>query len=236
MTVCEECKRYGLSRTNQVAFPCALCGEMRCEDHAIWVPAHELGKPEDEIKALKKKLREKPAGGWYVFCGRPSHLPRGVPTRFGPEKSGGRMVRALFDYEKKPGLEVFKRWETGIIEDGYEKEWEPNQFTPSCSFTATMVIIANKASEAAGSMEELHRFYMLAFQTLANKKENFINATWEDFLKEAGEHPSIQRIMEFTCSRCAVLICANRLAPFFDKGLFKNLIQSPELLQDGQQE
>lgn len=194
-----------------------------------------MEKPGEEIKKLKQILRKKPVSGWYVFCGRPSHLPRGLPTRFGPEKDGGRIVRQLFDHEKKPGLEAFKRWETGIVEDGYEKEWEASQYAPSCSFTATMVIIANKAREAARSMEGLHKLHMLAFQTLANKKQNFISASWEDFLKEAGERPGPQKMMEFTCSRCAVIMCANRLSPFFDTRLFKKLIQSPELLEDDRQ-
>lgn len=232
MTLCEECKRYGLSRTNQVVFPCALCGELRCEDHAIWVPSHELEKADEEVQKLRAVLNEEPVGGWYVFCGRPSHLPRGLPTRFGPEKSGGRLVKKIFDHEKKPGLEAIKMWETGIIEEGYEKEWDQGRYSPSCSFTATMTIIANKTTDGHISMEELNKLYILAFQTLANKSQNFISAPWEEFMKKVGESPSRLRIMEYTCSRCAVLICANRLAPFFDQKLFRTLVQSPEELDE----
>jgi hypothetical protein len=231
MTICEQCKRYGFKRTNQTAFPCALCGEMRCEDHSIWVPSHELERPEKEIQYLKSLLREAPVSGWYVFCGRQSHIPRGLPTRYGPEKKGGRIVRTLFEHEKKAGLEPFKVWETGIIEDGYEKEWDEAQYAPSCSFVPTMTIIANKAEESQASMEDLHKLFSLAFLTLANQKKNFIDASWENFLKTVGEKPTSQRMMEFTCTRCAVLVCANRLAPFFDKVLFNKLVSSPELLE-----
>lgn len=232
MTLCEECKRYGLSRTNQEVFPCALCGELRCEDHAIWVPSHELMRADDHIQNLKEIIQSEPIGGWYAFCGRPSHLPRGLPTRFGPEKSGGRIVRQLFDHEKKPGLEGIRMWETGIIEEGFEKEWEPDRFSPSCSFTATMTIIANKTAGGKISTEELNKIHMLAFQTLANKSRNFVSAPWEEFLKQLGVSPDGPMIMEYTCSRCAVIVCANRLAPFFDPKLLRRLIQSPEELEE----
>jgi hypothetical protein len=44
----------------------------------IWVPAHELEKRYDEAEAIQAFIKYEKVGGWYGFCGRPSHVPRGL--------------------------------------------------------------------------------------------------------------------------------------------------------------
>ncbi|MHA2026004.1 MAG: hypothetical protein ACW98U_08900 [Candidatus Thorarchaeota archaeon] len=230
MTNCEECQRYGYSRTNQVAHPCVLCGEMRCDDHMIWVPAHEVDRPFDENQALLKLMKHKSQGGWYGFCGRPSHVPRGVPYRAGQDKDGGKMISPILDHEKKLGLEMFRGWETGVIEDGFEKHWEPKHYALSCSIATVMILFANLHATQKGSPELLDSIYNSAILTFGDKKKTFFGGTKDEFLKAAGDSPEVQTLVEYACSRCAVIPCLNRQASFYDQKLFKKLAQNPELL------
>jgi hypothetical protein len=204
---------------------------MRCEDHAIWVPAHEFGKPTESAEQLRGLLHHEPSGGWYVFCGREGHIPRGVPTRYGPNKEGGRLVRKLFDHEKRAGLELFEMWETGVIEDGFEKIWDESHFTPSCTHAPTMTIIANALGKGVVTVQSLHKMYSTAFEALANRKATFFAAPWDEFLMAVGEQPKMTDVQKYTCSRCAIVICMNRLSPFFDGKKFKQIIKSPEILE-----
>ena len=214
MTNCEECKRFGYSRTDQEVFPCALCGELRCEDHTIWVPAHEIDRPFDENQALLKLIGKKTKqGGWYCFCGRPSHVPRGVPYRAGPGKEGGKIVTPILEHEKKPGLEMFRMWETGVIEDGYEKAWEPKHYALSCSVATIMVLMANTA-----------------ISTFGEKKDTFFVPSKQTFESLVTKFPEMRELVEFVCSRCVVVPCLNRQAPFYDQKLFGILAKWPETL------
>jgi hypothetical protein len=231
MTNCEECKRYGYSRTNQEVFPCALCGELRCEDHTIWVPAHEIERPFDENEALLK-LFDKNAkqGGWYCFCGRPSHVPRGVPYRAGPEKEGGKIVAPILEHEKKKGLEMFRMWETGVIEEGYEKAWESKHYALSCSVATIMVIAANLHTTQGSTPGLLDTIYRTAIQPLGEKKDTFFVPSKEKFGVSVSKFPEMKVLVEFLCSRCVVVPCLNRRAPFFDQKLFMTLVKFPEIL------
>ena len=227
MTTCEECKRFGFIKTNQISYPCALCGELRCEDHMIWVPAHELERPIDEAEAIMKLISYGKTGGWYGFCGRASHIPRGMPIRYGKEKSGGKMIEAILDTDKKPGLEVFKLWEVGAIEDGFETSWEPKRYALSCSLAPVMIMIANMYStgkEPSSFLENLHSSVLM---TVATKKPVFYGEDWKEFAKSVRENPTREDLFQYTCSRCSVIPCMNRQAPFHDQKLLQNLVKSP---------
>ena len=231
MTNCEECKRFGYSRTDQEVFPCALCGELRCEDHTIWVPAHEIDRPFDENQALLKLIGKKTKqGGWYCFCGRPSHVPRGVPYRAGPGKEGGKIVTPILEHEKKPGLEMFRMWETGVIEDGYEKAWEPKHYALSCSVATIMVLMANLHATQGTTPGFLDKVYTTAISTFGEKKDTFFVPSKQTFESLVTKFPEMRELVEFVCSRCVVVPCLNRQAPFYDQKLFGILAKWPETL------
>lgn len=193
----------------------------------IWVPAHELERPVDAAEAIMKLINYEKTGGWYGFCGRASHIPRGIPIRYGKEKSGGKMIEAILDTAKKPGLEVFKLWEVGAIEDGFETYWEPKRYALSCSLAPVMIMIANMYStgkESSGFLENLHSS---AFMTFATKKDIFYGEDWKEFDRSVGENPTKEDLFQYTCSRCSVIPCMNRQAPFHDQKLLQNLAKSP---------
>ena len=132
MAKCGECKRYSYKRTNQETLPCALCGEERCTDHSIKVPAHELEKQIQSVQDILLLLRKKPEDGWYIFCTRAAHRPQGLPIRHGKDMLAGKVISPIVDNEKKEGLEFIRMWEIGIIERGIENLWQPTHFIPSC--------------------------------------------------------------------------------------------------------
>lgn len=232
MTTCEECKRFGYIRTNQVADPCALCGELRCEDHMIWVPAHELERPFEEAEAIRKLIKYKKVGGWYGFCGRASHVPRGLPIRHGKDREGGKVVRLILDHEKKPGLERFNYWEVGEIEKGFEVIWDVKRYALSCSLAPVMALIANMFESGREPSSFLESLHSSAFRTFAGKKVTFSFELWNDFQKSIGDNPTKERLFGYTCSRCAVIPCLNRQAPYYDQKLFEKLVKEPELLEE----
>jgi len=231
VTTCEECKRFGYSRTNQESYPCALCGELRCMDHMIWVPAHELEKRLKEAEEITSLMKYKKIGGWYGFCGRSSHIPRGLPIRHGKEREGGKLVRLILDHEKKPGLECFQRWEVGTVESGYEAEWEAKRYALSCSFAPIMLLIANMHLSGKDPSTFLERLYDSAFRTFGGKKPSFFLETWENFVKSVGTKPDKDSLIGYACSRCSVIPCLNRQTPFYDKKLLKKIVEEPELLR-----
>ncbi|MFW9926691.1 MAG: hypothetical protein ACFFDM_08000 [Candidatus Thorarchaeota archaeon] len=203
---------------------------MRCDDHMIWVPAHEIDRPFDETQELLKLMKHKAQGGWYGFCGRPSHVPRGVPYRAGADKEGGKMIVPILDHQKKTGLEMFRMWEIGVIEDGFEKQWEPKHYALSCSIATVMILFANLHATQGNSPGLLDSIYNSAILTFSDKKKTFFGGSREEFLKAVGSSPNVQTFVEHACSRCAVIPCLNRQAPFFDKKMFKKLAEEPELL------
>jgi hypothetical protein len=230
VTTCEECKRFGYSRTNQVSYPCVLCGELRCIDHMIWVPAHELEKPYKEIQAITGLMRHKKVGGYYGFCGRTSHVPRGLSIRHGKEREGGKMVQSILDHEKKTGLECFQKWEVGAIENGYEAPWEVKRYALSCSFAPIMLLTANMFQNKNDSSTFLERLHDSAFRAFGSKKPSFFFESWDDFVKSVGTKPDKEALINYACSRCSVIPCLNRQAPFYDSKLLKKIAEDPELL------
>ncbi|MGY5859951.1 MAG: hypothetical protein RTU63_11330 [Candidatus Thorarchaeota archaeon] len=231
MTTCEECIRLGYKRTDQESYPCALCGELRCEDHMIWVPSYEIEKPFEEAEAIVELIKHGKVGGYYGFCGKPSHVPRGLPIRHGKEKEGGKVVHPILDHEKKPGLECFRMWEIGAIEEGFETSWEVKRYALSCSLAPVMALIANMYQTGRQPSTFLENLHSSAFKTFANKKIVFFLEDWDKFTKSVGQNPTIEALFSYTCSRCAVIPCMNRQAPFHDKKMFKKLVQTPEILE-----
>ena len=230
MTTCEECIRLGYKRTNQESNPCALCGELRCEDHMIWVPAHAIDKPFDEAEVIKDLIKHGKVGGYYGFCGKPSHVPRGLPIRHGQRKEGGKVVHPILDHEKKPGLESFRMWEIGAIEDGFETPWEVKRYALSCSLAPVMALIANMYQAGREPSSFLDSLHSSAFKTFATKKPIFYLEEYDKFRKAVGSNPTKEELFSYTCSRCAVIPCMNRQAPFHNKKLFRKLGKEPELL------
>jgi hypothetical protein len=196
----------------------------------IWVPAHEIDRPFDETQDLLKLMTHKSHGGWYSFCGRPSHVPRGLPYRAGPDKEGGKMIGPILDHEKKAGLEMFRMWEQGVIEDGYEKQWESKHYALSCSIATVMILFANLHRTQKGTPELIDSIYNSAILTFGDKKKTFFGGTREEFLKSIGDNPEIQTFVDYACSRCVVIPCLNRQTPFHDQNLYKKLVRNPELL------
>lgn len=232
VTTCEECKRFGYTRTNQESDPCALCGELRCEDHMIWVPAHEIERPFEEAEAVLNLIdRGAKIGGYYGFCGRPSHVPRGLSIRHGKGKEGGKVVHSILDHEKKPGLECFKMWEVGAIEDGFETPWEVKRYALSCSLAPVMALIANMYQSGRDPSSFMESLFNSAFKTFANKKSIFFLETWDKFTKSIGSSPTKEALFSYTCSRCAVIPCMNRQAQFYDPKKLSKLVKEPNLLE-----
>jgi hypothetical protein len=213
-----------------VVFPCALCGELRCEDHTIWVPAHEIDRPFDENQALLKLMKNGSQGGWYCFCGRPSHVPRGVPFRVGPGKEGGKIVTPILEHEKKPGLEMFRMWETGVIEEGYEKAWDTKHYALSCSVATIMVLMASLHATQGATPGFLDTIYRTAISAFGEKKETFFVPSKKMFEVVVNKNPEMRILVEAACSRCAVIPCLNRQALFYNQKLFTRLVIAPEEL------
>ncbi len=197
----------------------------------IWVPAHELEKPFDEAEAIIDLIKHGKVGGYYGFCGRSSHVPRGLPIRFGKGKEGGKVVHPILDHEKKPGLECFRAWEIGAVENGFETPWEVKRYALSCSLAPVMALIATMYQSGRDPSSFLESLYNSAFNTFANKKSIFFLENWDKFVKTTGPNPSKEALFSYACSRCAVIPCMNRQAPFYDKKMLRNLVKTPELLE-----
>jgi hypothetical protein len=197
----------------------------------IWVPAYEIEKPFEEAEAIRELIKHGGVAGYYGFCGRPSHIPRGLSIRHGKKMEGGKIVRSTLDHEKKPGLESFRMWEIGAIEDGFETTWEVKRYALSCSLAPVMALIVNmyqSGREPSSFLENLHNS---AFKTFANKKPIFYLEEWDKFAKAIGPSPTKEELFSYTCSRCAVIPCMNRQAPFYDKKILQKLVKTPEVLE-----
>jgi len=196
----------------------------------IWVPSHALEKPFEEAEAIIDLIKYDKVGGYYGFCGKPSHVPRGLPIRHGKEKDGGKVVNPILDHEKKPGLECFRMWEVGSIEDGFETPWDVKRYTLSCSLAAVMALIANMYQTGREPSSFLESLHSSAFSTFANKKPIFFLEDTSKFMKRVGSNPTKEDLFKYTCSRCAVIPCMNRQAPFHDPKLLKKLVKEPDIL------
>ncbi|MHA2600522.1 MAG: hypothetical protein AM324_000120 [Candidatus Thorarchaeota archaeon SMTZ1-83] len=230
LNVCAECESLGVAKATQTTYPCALCGQHRCETHSAWVPAHVLERPQDNTERVLKLLAGKPEKAWYTFCGRLSHVPRGVPIWYGKEREGGKLVEEILDHEKPEGLEAFPMWEVGIVEDGYEKRWKPQHYELSCDLAATMTLILKLWKKNEDPRAFLTTLNTLVFESVASKKTVFFGAKPKELKQKLGETPSLKQVINFVCSRCVVVACLNRQAEFYDRKTFNRVVKKPESL------
>jgi hypothetical protein len=200
-------------------------------DHMVWVPAHELDKHYAVAESIRDLIKYEKVGGWYGFCGRPPHVPRGLSIRYGKEREGGKVIRLILDHEKKPGLELFQRWEVGAIENNFETSWDTKHYALSCSFAPIMTIIATMYQSAKDPTSFLERLFESAFRAIGSSKPTFLFEKWDRFVNAVGPRPDRDSLIKYTCSRCLVIPCLNRQAPFFDDKLLKKIARQPELIE-----
>ncbi len=227
MDRCVECLEYGKGKGEQDVYPCALCGELRCMDHTIWVPAHELERTIESVKYVHNLLKGKKQSGWYTFCGKGTHIPRGLPIRHGKERLGGKIVEPVIDGYKKEGLDFFRMWETGLIEAATDKKWEIRHYSLSCSLAAPMVTMSNLVAREGLSVPTFEKIFMTSITGMASKKAFFFAPSYDEFMGIATRIGGIRALAEYFCSRCAIVPCTNRLAEFYNSKIFKKLIKQP---------
>jgi hypothetical protein len=191
------------------------------------VPAHRISG----IKDIQGLLMTKPVDGWYAFCNRPAHVPRGVSVWSGKSKNEGTVVEEVLPSQKAEGLEQFPMWETGIVIGGFEKHRAPEEFRPSCTFVPVMNLILQLYRTEKSRSDSLPRMHRLVFESIAGKKPLFFSLTWEEFSNTLGNNPTLEDLIRLACSRCGVVVCLNRQAPFFDMSLLKRLIRAPDTVQ-----
>ena len=189
-----------------------------------------IQKHNEAAKAVAKNLRSGPEKGWYTFCGRPAHIPRGVPIWHGKEKKGGKIVEEVLNHEKTDGLEMFPMWEVGLVEEGFEKRWEPEHYELSCELAPVMKLVLQLHRKEGSSELFIESMHSMVFETLAKKKDTLFPASKKDLLVGLGRMATLKEIVSFVCSRCVVGACLNRQAPFYDKKVFSRVIKDPETL------
>lgn len=223
---CEECSRKGFSSRGKRLYFCTLCGELRCEDHTIWVPAHLLVTHQ----AIPNLLMTKPIEGWYAFCTRPAHIPQGVSVWFGRGRREGRVVEDVLPVEKSSGLELFVMWETGTIEEGFERHYDTVEYELSCALSAVMRFVLHLFKTEDQPRIRLTRIHTLVFKSVAASKPLLFPVAFEDFAGELGESPPLEATLRYVCSRCGVVVCLNRQASFYDRNRFSRLARNPETI------
>ncbi len=229
MSECPDCDIMRKKSTEKDLFPCALCGEKRCADHTIWVPAHELDKYNEEVQRITEMLKEKPLAGWYAFCGKGTHVPRGVSIRHGRAREGGRIVQMVPNDQRKEGLEFFQWWEVGIIENALEKWWDVSHYALSCSLAPAMVIIPYLMKTGTNIDSIRTQIYERVILGMAAKKEFFMIPSKETFLKMTSAVSTAKEIAEIVCSFCGIVPCLNRQKSYYDEKKFKKMLRDPNL-------
>lgn len=221
---CEECIKSPKSIGAKRVHFCSLCGRLRCEDHSIWVPSHRLSNV-PEIQGL---LMTKPIDGWYVFCDRPAHIPKGISAWSGRGRKEGTVVEEVLPSQKTEGLEQFLMWETGTVKGGFERHRNPQDYRLSCAFASVMNLILQLYRTERKRSDYLSRIHLLIFESVASKKPLFFSVTREEFGQALGNEPSLENLLSFACSRCGAVICLNRQSPFFDRLLFGQIARTPD--------
>lgn len=228
MSECPDCDVMRKKSTEKDLFGCALCGVKRCADHTIWVPAHELDKYNEEVRRVKDLLKGKPQSGWYPFCGKGTHVPRGLSIRHGKEKVGGMMVQQVTNDCKKEGLEFFAFWEVGIIENSLEKWWDINHYALSCSLAPAMILVAHLLSQGGSPDSVRAQIYEKVITGLASKKDFFDIPSKDTFMRAAHQATSTKDFAGIICSFCGMIPCLNRQRAYHDDKKFKKMIKDPE--------
>ncbi len=229
MSECPDCDVMRKKSTGKELFACVLCGEKRCADHTIWLPAHELEKYSEEVTRIKEILRGDPQAGWYAFCGKGTHIPRGLPIRYGKNKEGGRLVQSISSEYKKKGLEFFKWWEVGIIENSLEKWWDTDHYALSCSLAPAMVLMAHLILKGDQSENTRIHIYEKVVAGIASKKEFFEVPPKDAFQSFIQKESTTQEYAAAICSFCGIIPCLNRLKLYFDQKRFKKMIKDATL-------
>ena len=170
----------------------------------------------------------RPIDGWYAFCNRAAHTPKGISVWSGKSKNEGTVVEEVLPSQKTDGLEKFPMWETGVVIGGFEKHRNPQEYRLSCAFVPVMNLILQLYRTERDRSDFLERMHRLIFESIAAKKPLFFSVAWENFIEALGVNPTLEDLLRLTCSRCGVVVCLNRLAPFFDRSLFRQLIRSPD--------
>jgi hypothetical protein len=170
----------------------------------------------------------KPIDGWYAFCDRPAHVPRGVSIWSGRGRKEGTVVEEVLPTQKIEGLEQFPMWETGIVKDGFERYLDPQDYRLSCAFASVMNLILQFYRTERHQSEFLSRIHLLIFESVASKKTLFFSLPRVEFDQSIGTEPSLEDLLSFACTRCGVVACLNRQAPFFNNSLFARLARAPE--------
>jgi formylmethanofuran dehydrogenase subunit E-like metal-binding protein len=73
-------------------------------------------------------------------------------------------------------------------------------------------------------LKQLH----LTLTQNAAKRAVFFKGSWDEFQKQVGKDPEFSDVIKYICSRCGVVVCLNRHAPFYNKKLFKKLTKDPD--------
>ncbi|MHA1741194.1 MAG: hypothetical protein ACTSVD_03775 [Candidatus Thorarchaeota archaeon] len=170
-------------------------------------------------------LKHGPVHGWYAFCESVFHTPRGVSLRLGAERSNGSIVeRVLFD-ERPLGLETFKLWKVGVVENNVEYRWPPEQYTPSCTLAKSVVALALLSKKGLPDEQFVSAAYERVISTITTQRTVFAVPTREEFVNAVSDDPSLAMTVRFLCSRCLVAVCLNRQAPFYDSKIFKRVLR-----------
>ncbi len=190
----------------------------------IWVPSHVIDHSHlDTAQELKKYIGEPTMKGWYGFCGRTGHIPRGMPYWHGEERNTGKLVERIADHKKLKGYESFAFWQVGIVEVGIEKRWEPTHFEPSCEYGISLRLAYRFASESTQD-DLVKKLYDKVLSLVTSKKKSFSMTTYEDFKGFVKENKNLKGLSEYLCSRCGVVPCLNRLVPYHNRKKFKELV------------
>ncbi|MFW9910168.1 MAG: hypothetical protein ACFFEF_16550 [Candidatus Thorarchaeota archaeon] len=229
MSECPECDIMRRKRTEEELYSCVLCGEKRCFDHTVWVPAHVLDSRDEQIVKVAGYIRDEPYSGWYSFCGQGAHVPRGVPIRHGKDRQGGKLIELVPDAYKKAGLEFFRMWEVGLVENSFEKRWNEEFYTLSCSLAAVLEEVALQVQSGGMAERIREQVYEKAVVQIASGKLSFATPTRDEFYSQMKSASTTKDFVGYICSRCKIVPCINRQREFHDSKIFRKLIKEPAL-------
>lgn len=225
---CVQCKSIGLVRSAQEIYPCTLCGQPRCEEHSVWVPSFALDESTESARCHLNLLTGETVKGWYAFCGRLSHIPNGAPIRHGKERKWGKVVERIPYDERFEGLEIFPLWQTGIVEDGYEKHWDSQHYELSCNLSAGMRLLTRLFQYENDSSVLVEKIHSVVVDRVGGQRSTFFSISFDKFRASLTDSPTLKELAGSICSRCGVVLCLNRQAPFHDEKILKRLAKKPE--------
>ncbi len=227
MSPCEECKHYGSVKKDDELYNCVLCGRPHCARHTVWIPAHEVETRDAKAEEARSHIKGKPIRGWYPFCRTTFHTPRGVSIRVGADRKNGSIVEPILFDDRPKSLKSFRRWKVGVVEDGVEHRWPPEQYELPCSLTGLITIVAKMYEQDVEGTISSKQIYSQVITSSYARNEVFYPPTHHEFFSQFGTNMQLMEVLEFICSRCMTAICLNRQAPFFDSKIFKRVLRTP---------